>query len=150
MSPPSRTQPLHEFPRANERSALHAERILTLLPIVAPVAVGGREVYLTQACHERDLPQNSLLPRADRVDVDVPPRARVVARVLICVLRDGLELDAKLLRLEAVCLQIVEVRRLEVGASPLEPCALVWREAQPAELCNMVMRLLLVIVGEGP
>ena len=129
--------------RANERA---------FLAFVIPVRINGRKIRLAEARHERDLPEDGLLPRADRVDVDVPPRVGIVARVLICVLRDGLELDAKLLRLEAVCLQIVEVRRLEVGASPLEPCALVWREAQPAELCNMVnvMRLLLVIVGEEP
>ena len=116
--------------RANERA---------FLAFVIPVRINGRKIRLAEARHERDLPEDGLLPRPDRVDVYAAPGRGIAACILVRLFLEGFELNVKLLGLEAVRGEVVEVGGRKVRARPFEPHALVGGEDDLLELCSVKM-----------
>ena len=115
----------------------------TFLPVVRPVFVDGGEVYFTKACHKRDLPEDSFLPWPHGVDVYMTASGRLPSCILVCILRYRLEAKEKLLGLEAVRGQVIEIFRRQIGASLGKPLALLRLELQLAKFYNNNMRSFL-------
>ena len=111
----------------------------TLLAFIVPVGVDSGKIGLAETGHERDLPEDGLLPRPDRVDVYAAPGRGIAACILVRLFLEGLELNVKLLGLEAVRGKIVEVGGRKVRARPFEPHALVGGEDDLMELCSVKM-----------
>ena len=105
--------------RANERA---------FLAFIIPVRIDGRKIRLAEARHERDLPEDGLLPRASGVDMYAAPGRDVAARIFVLILGVRLESKVELLRLEAVGREVIEVSRSKVRTGILEPRPLVRSE----------------------
>ena len=90
----------------------------TFLPVIRPVRIRGREVYLAEDRHERHLPQDGLMPRSGSLYLQSPE-----ARVVLLRMKGG----GNLLRLEAVLREVDEVLVLEERTRLREPFALLFR-----------------------
>jgi hypothetical protein len=85
---------------------------LTSLTVIIPVGQRGAKIYLAQAGHERDLPEDCFYPRSGGLNIDVSALA---------IKRYRIERDAHLLRFETKGGKKIQVIGREIRASVLKP-----------------------------
>lgn len=86
----------------------------TFLTVIRPICIDGGKVCFTEACHQRDFPEDCLDPKS----------LGGYLYVAICTIYRN-EFNVNLFGFEAIAFEIVEILRGKVGACFREPDAFI-------------------------